>query len=326
MFSMPCKPCFRLCIRDSLEIIQCRWQHLVTGRDILERRRPLTRKRCAWTQATIPAGTSTGFLRFDIQIPDDARDLDRDVQAYYRELRTRRRRRRVLRLAGPLTRHGMIMPLVAACLAVTLLTGTLLTVLSGRQVPLLSGRAPMARAPQARESQARAPRTPSSTASQTPSGPAPSPASGGGRELPAAGVLVGGTLVGLRSLAPGVLTWVPPSCSAACEAVLRKLASKTAAAATDVTIYFVGTGRAVRELPSLAGQAGLGQNVDVVDSADALAVYHPVGVTAIFARPGGSVGFRDVVRNLDSAKGQGSQVQKFDARLNVLISRISGAS
>jgi hypothetical protein len=82
----------------------------------------------------------------------------------------------------------------------------------------------------------------------------------------------------------------------------------------------------VRELPSLAEHFGLGQNVDVVDSTNALAVYRPAGVTAIFARPGGSVGFRDIVRNLDSAKGRGPQVQKFDARLKVLTSRISGAS
>jgi hypothetical protein len=54
---------FLLCIRDSPEIIERQWQYLATGRDILERRRLLTRKRCAWTQATIPAGTSTGFPR-----------------------------------------------------------------------------------------------------------------------------------------------------------------------------------------------------------------------------------------------------------------------
>jgi hypothetical protein len=266
-----------------------------------------------------PGRDEYGLPPVDVEIPDDARDLDRDVQAYYRELRTRRRRMRVLRLAGPLTRHGMIMPLVAACLAVTLLTGTLLTVLAGRQVPLLSGRAPAIRA-----AQTRAPRTPSSPAPQTPSSPAPSPASGGGRELPDVLVSMGSRPVSLRTLAPGVLMWVPASCLATCRAVLTKLASRTAAA--DVTIYFVGADQAVPELPRLAGQAGLGDNGNVVDSADALAVYNPAGVTAIFARPGGSVGARDVVRNLDSGKGRGSRVQKFDARLNVLTSRISGAS
>ena len=36
----------------------------------------------------------------DIQVPDDARELDRDVLAYHRELRAQRRRNRLRRLAG----------------------------------------------------------------------------------------------------------------------------------------------------------------------------------------------------------------------------------
>ena len=39
----------------------------------------------------------------DIEIPDDARDLARDVQAYHRERRAARRRRRLGRLHAPLT-------------------------------------------------------------------------------------------------------------------------------------------------------------------------------------------------------------------------------
>ena len=34
----------------------------------------------------------------DIQIPDDARELDREVLAYHRELRAKRRRNRLRRL------------------------------------------------------------------------------------------------------------------------------------------------------------------------------------------------------------------------------------
>ena len=50
----------------------------------------------------------------DIQIPDDARELDRDVLAYHREQRAKRRRTRIRRLAGPLAGHGAIMPLLAS--------------------------------------------------------------------------------------------------------------------------------------------------------------------------------------------------------------------
>jgi hypothetical protein len=64
----------------------------------------------------------------DIQIPDDARELDRDVLAYHREQRAKRRRSRIRRLAGPLAGHGAIMPLLASILAVCLVAGAMLSV------------------------------------------------------------------------------------------------------------------------------------------------------------------------------------------------------
>ena len=67
----------------------------------------------------------------DIQIPDDARELDRDVLAYHRELRARRRRNRLRRLAGPFApfaAHGSVMPLLASILAVCLVAGAMLSV------------------------------------------------------------------------------------------------------------------------------------------------------------------------------------------------------
>ena len=64
----------------------------------------------------------------DIQIPDDARELDRDVLAYHRELRARRRRGRRRRLGGPLAGRGTIMPLLASILAVCLVAGAMLSV------------------------------------------------------------------------------------------------------------------------------------------------------------------------------------------------------
>jgi cytoskeletal protein RodZ len=67
----------------------------------------------------------------DIQIPDDARELDRDVLAYRRELRAKRRRNRLKRLArpfGPLAARGTVMPLLASILAVCLVAGAMLSV------------------------------------------------------------------------------------------------------------------------------------------------------------------------------------------------------
>ena len=67
----------------------------------------------------------------DIQIPDDARELDRDVLAYHRELRAMRRRNRLRRLAGPFApfaARGSVMPLLASILAVCLVAGAMLSV------------------------------------------------------------------------------------------------------------------------------------------------------------------------------------------------------
>jgi hypothetical protein len=64
----------------------------------------------------------------DIQIPDDARELERDVLAYHRELRAKRRRRRLRRLASPFAGQGTIMPLLASILAVCLVAGAMLSV------------------------------------------------------------------------------------------------------------------------------------------------------------------------------------------------------
>ena len=67
----------------------------------------------------------------DIQIPDDARELQRDVLAYHRELRAVRRRNRLRRLAGPFApfaARGSVMPLLASILAVCLVAGAMLSV------------------------------------------------------------------------------------------------------------------------------------------------------------------------------------------------------
>jgi hypothetical protein len=64
----------------------------------------------------------------DIQIPDDARELERDVLAYHRELRAMRRRRRLRRLTRPFAGQGTVMPLLASILAVCLVAGAMLSV------------------------------------------------------------------------------------------------------------------------------------------------------------------------------------------------------
>jgi hypothetical protein len=82
---------------------------------------------------TVNPGGGSGWDEppLDIQIPDDARELDRDVLAYHRELRAKRRRNRLRRLAGPFApfaAHGSVMPLLASILAVCLVAGAMLSV------------------------------------------------------------------------------------------------------------------------------------------------------------------------------------------------------
>jgi hypothetical protein len=131
-----------------------------------------------------PGRDDYGLPPIDIEIPDDARELEREVQAYHRELRAQRWRRRTNRLAVPLTRDGIVLPLLAGCLALTLLAGTLLTVFSSTQMTAPSMGRP-------------------------------------GHQLPDAIVLVGGTEAPLSSLNGSVLALVPPQCGCA---HLRQLA------------------------------------------------------------------------------------------------------
>ena len=143
-----------------------------------------------------PGRDDYGLPPVDIEVPDDARDLDRDVQAYHRELRALRWRRRTRWLVVPLGRDGMVLPLLAGCLALTLLAGTLLTVFSGeRMIPPSLGRP--------------------------------------GHQLPDAIVLVGGTQAPLSTLRGSVLALVPPGCGCT---HLRQLAGEAITAGVQLYI------------------------------------------------------------------------------------------
>jgi hypothetical protein len=162
----------------------------------------------------------------NIEIPDDARDLARDVIAYHRELRAKRRRERITRVLRPLARggllrHGGIFPLIAICVALSLIVGTLLSVLTVRPAS-------------------------SPTADVTP--PAPT-------RLPRDTVKLGGRFVPVTSLAGSVLVLIPPACG--CGAVLSGIAKQ--AASTRVSVYFVyaaGDGEEAAQMATLTADYG----------------------------------------------------------------------
>jgi hypothetical protein len=195
-----------------------------------------------------------------IEIPDDARELDRDVLAYRRELRVKRRRQRIARLFGPLQRRGFggqaaIMPLIVTCVALSMLAGAMLSV-----VTISPARAPIV----SRPTQA--------TASTPP----------GLTTLPVGDVQVGTDIgtgtVPARNLTSSALALIPVNCD--CGPALRRLTSQAAAAGVD--LYFAASGAAMPQLAALAAQDGGGRAVAVYDTDNVLgAAYHPVGLTVL---------------------------------------------
>jgi hypothetical protein len=225
-----------------------------------------------------PERDDYGLPPVDIEIPDDARELDRDIQAYHRELRVQRRHRLVRRLGGPLTRDGMVLPLLASCLALTLLAGTLLTMFTARRA---------------------VPSTLQTTSAPRPDRP---PVGHVGGLLPQTTVVLGSgqsrPLRGLRR--PSVLALVPAGCQ--CAAAARRLSAQATAA--RVTLYFVSAGSAVTQARTLARRSRLGPDHVVKDSRDVLGdTYLRHGLTAVLVYRDGSV--HSIQRNL----GPASQLQ-----------------
>jgi hypothetical protein len=200
-----------------------------------------------------PGRDDYGLPPVDIEVPDDARELARDVQAYHRELRSLRRRRVARRFYGPLTRDGMVLPLLAGCLALTLIAATLLTVITARR-PMVSLR------------------------------PA-QPAARQGAALVHTILFAAGQPTPLNSL-PGpvvVLALVPPGCR--CLPDLQDLTYQASKA--RALIYLVG----VRDtsVTALAAQLGLGASHGLEDSTDSLPPpYKVAALTAVLVRPDGS--------------------------------------
>jgi len=221
-----------------------------------------------------------GLPPIDIEIPDDARELDRDVQAYQRELRAVRRRQRASRLRGPLTREGMALPLLAGCLILALITSTLLIMFAADQTG-------MPEAPAHVTSQPAPKKHP--TASSHPAASSHQAAGAIGGPLPAGQVVVDGKTVSLRAITgsrPAVLTLVPRDCR--CVITLRQLG--TQAAQARVPVYLVAAEGGAQQLTRLAAQAGQGSAEVAEDTSDILfKTYGQPGVTAVLVRPDGSV-------------------------------------
>jgi hypothetical protein len=251
---------------------------------ILEEKGPWPRpqrERCLLSFASEPERDDGGLPPVNIVIPDDARELDRDVLAYRREMRVRRRRQRLLRLLRPFNRSGLggptaIVPLIALCLALALVGGALLSV-----VTMNPAQAP--------------------TVTTTPT-PAQADQPSGLTTLPAGNLRISGQTEPVRSLVSSVLALVPAGC--ACGAQLDRLAGQTAAA--DVPLYFVGTGTTSQQLAAETTLYGQNHAVAADDADGVLAnAYRPDGLTLLLVYSDGKA---EVDRSLASTFQLGPQL------------------
>jgi hypothetical protein len=263
-----------------------------------------------------PERDDTGLPPVDIEIPDDARELDRDVQAYYREQRAERRRLRQRRLHSRFTRDGIVLPVLACCLILALITGTLLTVFTatsdqnsgfgtGTVRPPASGRPASSSAASGSPSTSPA-SSPGSTSGSAGSASARNPdVVQTGKPLPADGTLVVQATklqVPLRALHETMLVLVQPACG--CNAALGWLAG--IAARNQVRTFLVGTPETIAEVNKLHSRlpANLQRVVPVaLDSKSVLAHAYPVkGLTAVMvARPSTAGQSAAYAQNLSAA-------------------------
>jgi hypothetical protein len=212
----------------------------------------------------------------NIVVPDDARELERDVLAYRREMRSRRRRQRLTRLFSPFTRHefgghAAILPLIATIVALSMLAGAMLSVIT--------------------ISPASAPTVPPSSETAA----LPDFQSGQPARLPAGTVRLDtpdGRAVQVRSLTNSLLALIPANCQ--CGTALRGLAAQ--AIADGRGLYFVASGTAIPQLGKVTALYGEGAAKAAYDTADVIgAATHPVGLTVILVQRDASA---YVTRNL----------------------------
>ncbi|WP_026414838.1 hypothetical protein [Actinomadura oligospora] len=224
-----------------------------------------------------PEHDDHGLPHVDVVVPDDARDLDRDVIAYHREQRQLRRRARYRRLVGPFARFGVAIPIITGALLIALVSGVLMTALGTRPDarPPRAALAPHPSAPVGRKG------------GYLPTGDVTAPPSPKHRSL--------------RDLRPSVIAIASPKCS--CSAVIADLAKR--AQDLRLSLWLVADRRGstappnetIKSLRALAGGAHDGEPIVLDDLSGILAKNYAntpdgrpaVGLTAVFVGSDGVV-------------------------------------
>jgi len=247
-----------------------------------------------------PAHDDYGLPPVDVQIPDDARELDRDVQAYHRELRALRRHERSLRWRTPLSHSGMIVPLIAGCLVLAMVAGMVLTMFSAN--PYFGGLSDQQgqRATRTTHSGHTTPPSSNSPAASSASPSARRNASGGpsapaATHLPPGTIEVDGQPVDLTTLVTTALAIIPANCG--CVHLIRRLAREAAVARVSVFLV-AGQGNAneTRQLAAEVNNAHL-----AIDPANLFNRYFSKNVRVVLVDSQGKVASRALHPNFDLA-------------------------
>jgi hypothetical protein len=231
-----------------------------------------------------------GLPPVDVEIPDDARELYRDVQAYHRELRALRRHERSMRWRAPFRRSGVAIPLLAGCLIAALVAVMISAMFT--QNPYYAGPNP-GHAPNASSASGGAGRSPRSATS--PGNPSTSPPGGQASapsataRLPGKTIKVAGKPVPLRTLISAALAIVPANCR--CSAAVRQLLEQAQSA--GVIVYLVSPrGSDVATLNRLATQSARQSKSTRVATDDdnvLTSVYPAIGLTVLLVDSHGLV-------------------------------------
>jgi hypothetical protein len=226
-----------------------------------------------------PERDDTGLPPVDIEIPDDARELDRDVQAYRREQRAKRRQLRSMRIHGKLSRDSMVMPLLICCLIFALISGTLLTLFTATSIDQSS-------LPRSGAGSGAGSAKPTTPAGRSEANPATTAAPS---VIAAAQVDVAGTARTVSSLRSAILLVLPVG-GCQCSATISQLAGL--AQAKRVRTYVVAASSDVPQSERLAQQVGQGVQT-VTDTSGALdSTHYPhSGLIAILVSPAGDVSY-----------------------------------
>lgn len=251
-----------------------------------------------------PAHDDYGLPRVDIEIPDDARELDRDVQAYHRELRALRRIERSDRWRAPLRKSGMLVPLIAGCLVLAMIGGMVLTMFSANpNIAGVAGRESLPATSRPSHVTGQTSASPggsasASTRAQSPAGSVPASAAAA-NVLPAGLISAGNRKVRLRSLITAAIAIIPANCH--CATVIGRLVARAQIA--KVKVYLVGlNGSTVRDLRQEAPPLEATSAVLAIDVNNVLASsYRPIARLTVL--------LVDRHRHLRRVRGLGNDVQ-----------------